>query len=214
MGYFEARAAAQNLKRYFDLVKVFYRFIEPNERDVILKEYPQFAGDGTVNDNRSIKVELNRLSVRVYWALRRIDAPLDYTIEHTGTEYDIEKHKNVKTRRNAHVNIILDQFQPNFHKNINLFDAYEMLVNVMEKAIPLYESIRKSFWKRWINPIWLLAAVLRIPVSVLEYMGIDTSTHQTNKFVYWLIQSIMLIALALLCFRLGLPGMSLISLKP
>lgn len=212
MGYFEARTSTQNLKRYFDLIKIFYYFADNSEREEILKKYPQFVGDRTPGDNRSIRTELNRLSVRVYWALLRLHSPLDYTIEHTDTEYDIEKHKNIKTKRRVRVNIILDQFQPNFHKDISPSEAYEILVNIMEQAIPIYESIQKSFWRNLINPVWIVAMILRVPISLLEYMGIDTNNHETNKLVYWLIQSIVLIALAFLCLKLGLSTANFIKL--
>jgi hypothetical protein len=209
MGYFEARASAQNLRRYFDLVKIFYRLTDNGEQEEILKKYPQFKGDHTLNDNRLIRIELNRLSVRVYWALLRVRAPLEYTVEHTETEYDTEKHKNIKTKRQVHVNIILDQFQPSFHKDINILEAYEILVNVMEQAVPVYESIQKSYWKNLINPLWVIAMILRIPISLLEHMGINTSSHETNKFIYWLMQSIVLIVLIFLCARLGISAANL-----
>lgn len=204
IGYLEARHAAQNLRRYFDLIKLVYSFLNIDEREEIVKKYPQFKDYNTPNGSRLLRTELNRLSIRVYWALLRVNAPLAFTVEHTGTRYDVEKRKTINTKRKAQVNLILDQFEPDYHKKIDVLDAYEMLVNVMERAIPLYRSIQKNYWKNWVNPIWILATILRIPISLLEYMGIDTRNQQTNKFVYWLIQLIVLIALGLLCVRLRL----------
>lgn len=204
MGYIEARYAAQNLKRYYDLIRIYYHLTDVSEREELLKKFPQYSQSHTQGGRRLLKIELNRLSVRVYWALLRLHAPLDYTIEHTDTEYDIEKHKHVKAKRQAHVNIILDQFQPNFHKDISVLEAYEILVNVMEQAIPVYESIQKSYWRNLINPVWVMAMILRIPISLIEHMGVDTSTRETNRFIYWLIHAIVIIALAFLCLKLGL----------
>lgn len=208
VAFFEAKNVITVLSRYYDLIRLYSDFSDPQEKKEVFKHYPEFK---TINNKTLIKLELNRLSLAAYRALERINAPLEWTFEREDIEFDYNKGKDVSKVKRTSINLVLDQFMPHYNANANHYDAYRGLTSILEQTIPYYEKTARNYWKRWVNPIWWISVILRIPITLIEYMGVDTSTHKINQFIYWLIQALVLVLLSFLCLKIGLSPLSFIK---
>ena len=206
IGYFEARAASVRIDRYYELIKIdnFPTLHDEDERKRLQKKYPElFEKKGMHVKYDQTRKEISKLTASVYRTLDRINAPINWYSEKDDIEYDIEKHKNVKSKKVENYNVILDRNYPAFRSKKGFHDA-EVTYPMLEESRAVYDDIVKKFWKEWINPIWWIARILRLPISLLEYMGVDTETENVNKFVYWLLQALVLLILSFVSLKLGL----------
>jgi len=206
IGYFEARAALERIDRYFELIKIdnFTTIHDENERKRLQKKYPElFEEKGFPVKYDKARKEISKLTASVYRTLDRINAPINWRSEKDDIEYDIEKHKNVKNKKIENYNVILDRNYPTFRSKKGFHDA-EVTYPMLEESRAVYDDLVKNFWKKWINPLWWIARILRLPISLLEHMGVDTETENVNKFVYWLLQALVLLILSFVSLKLGL----------
>jgi hypothetical protein len=207
LGFFEALLASRRLREYYDLIMLenFSYLHDMDERARLEKDYPQyFKKGGSSPEHHKLRKEISRLTVVVHKSLRRINAPTDWREDSEELEYDYEKHKNVKNRTTEEFDVILDRQYP-VYKNKKGFKDTETTYPMLEQSIAVYDSVWKNYWMKIINPLWLIGFILRLPISLMEHMGMNTGSVNINKFVYWLIQVIVLLIISFLALKLGIP---------
>jgi hypothetical protein len=201
IGYFEAKTALRKIDKYYELIKIdnFTTLHDQDERKKLQKQYPELFEENGIGVNyQATRKEISKLTVNVYHALVRINAPINWRNEKEDLEYDFEKQKKVEK-----YNVILDRNYPIF-RNKKGFGDIEVTYPMLEESRAVYSGILKNYWKRLVNPLWWIASLLRLPISLLEYMGVNTETESVNKFVYWLLQLLVLIILSFISLKLGL----------
>lgn len=206
IGYFEAKTALLKIDKYFELIKIdnFTTLHDQDERTRLQKKYPElFEKKGVSVKHQDTRKEISKLTASVHHALDRINAPINWRDEKEDIEYDIEKHKNVKNKKVENYNVILDRNYPVFRNKKGFHDA-EVTYPMLEESRAVYDDAVKNYWKKLTNPLWWIARILRLPISLLEYMGVDTETENVNKFVYWLLQALVLLILSFISLKLGL----------
>lgn len=206
IGYFEAKTALAKIDKYFELIKIdnFTSLRDQDERKRLHKKYPElFDKKGISVNYQYTRKEISKLTASVHRALDRINAPINWRDEKEDIEYDIEKDKNVKNKKVENYNVILDRNYPVFRSKKGLHDA-EVTYPMLEESRAVYDDAVKNYWKKLINPLWWIAIILRLPISLLEYMGVDTETENVNKFIYWLLQALVLLILSFISLKLGL----------
>ncbi len=80
-------------------------------------------------------------------------------------------------------------------------ERLEALTHRLEMAIGAYEERKRDAIRDWFNPLFWIAAVIRIPVSILEFAGL-ISTYEENsaiiKFYGWAVRIAFLSVLVFL----------------
>lgn len=206
ISYFEARTALEKIDKYFELIKIdnFTTLHDQDERKRLQKKYSElFENNSTSVNYQNTRKEISKLTVSVHRALKRINAPINWRDEKEDIVYDIEKHKNVKNKKVENYNLILDRSYPVFRNKKGFHDT-EVTYPMLEESRAVYDDFTKNYWKKLINPLWWIASILRLPISLLEHMGVDTETENVNKFIYWLLQALVLIILSFLSIKLRL----------
>jgi len=198
----ESLNARCRIKKYYDLVRIANLHYNSSEELARLKEsYPQLFDKETVR-HEALRQEISSLTVIVHHHLRRINAPLKWSDQYEEAEYDPEKRRNVRKKKTEDYNIITDRLYP-VYRGKAITDL-EVTYPMLEESIATYNYIWKHYLLNIINPLWLIARILRLPLSLLEYMGVNTETTNVNKFVYWMMQGLVLIILAFISLKLGI----------
>lgn len=206
IGFLEALFASRRIQKYQDLIMIEnITFIhDQDDRDRLQKSYADLFEEGKpVPNYERLRKEINKLTVSVYHNLRRINAPTRWREDTEELEYDIEKHRNVKNKKTENYDVILDRQYQVFRGKKGFKDT-DSTYPMLEQSKAVYDQVWKSYWLRIINPLWWIAFVLRLPISLLEYMGVNTETADINKFVYWLIEAIVLLILGFVALKLGI----------
>lgn len=207
IGFFEAMAALKKIDKYSELIKVdnFTTFhYDQEERKRLKEKYVAFFDEKGIGVNYQLtRKEISKLTASVHRALERINAPLNWREEKEDLEYDSEKIKNVKNKKVVNYNVILDRNYP-VYRSKKGFNDNDVTYPMLEESRAVYDDIVRNYWKKLINPLWWIALVLRLPISLLEYMGVETETENINKFVYWLLQALVLLLLSFASLKLGL----------
>jgi len=206
IGFFEAKFAAKTLRRYLDMIRLdnFVHFHDEEERRALRKGYPQYfqSKKPKMPIYPKVSKEISKLTVIALYVLQRIDAPTDWSSESEEVEFDFNKGKNVQKSKREDYNLIADRQIPVI-SNKKGFNDSDTTYPILEQSIAYYEHITRNYWKKWINPLWWLAFVLRLPISLLEYMGLDTRTENLNRFIYWFFQALVAAILSLVLVKLG-----------
>jgi len=198
--------ALRKIDKYYELIKIdnFTTLHDQDERKKLQEEYPELFDEKGIGVNyQATRKEISKLTASVYHALERINAPINWRNEKEDLEYDFEKQKKVMKKKVEKYNVILDRNYPVF-RNKKGFGDTEVTYPMLEESRAVYNDVIKNYWKRLVNPLWLIASLLRLPISLLEYMGVNTETESVNKFVYWLLQLLVLIILSFISLKLGL----------
>jgi len=206
IGYFEAKTALRMIDKYYELIKIdnFTTLHDQYERNKLQEKYPElFDENGVGVNNQAARKEISKLTASVYHALKRINAPIYWRSEKENLEYDFEKQKKVMKKKVEKYNVILDRNYPIFRSKKGFGDI-EVTYPMLEESRAVYSDVVNNYWKRLVNPLWWIASMLRLPISLLEYMGVNTETESVNKFVYWLLQLLVLIILSFISLKLGL----------
>jgi hypothetical protein len=206
MGLLEAILGARILRYYKDLIlmQCFVYFGDKDERSRLAKKYDKFFTEGKINPNfKTVNKEVNKLTARLHFVLERINAPTEWSIKSQELEYDYDKKRNVETKTKEHFDVILDRQFPSFRKHMGFRDI-ELTIPMLEQAIGYYDLVWQRYWLKIINPLWWIAVVARLPISLMEHMGVNTATENINKFVYWLVQGLVILILSFIAFELGI----------
>jgi hypothetical protein len=99
-------------------------------------------------------------------------------------------------------------FPDNYHQ-----ERLEALMHQLELAIGAYEERKRSALRDWFNPLFWIAAVIRIPVWILELAGL-ISAHEEHsaivKLYGWAVRiAFLLVLLFLAAFLAKKAGISL-----
>ena len=177
---------------------------DQDERNRLQKEYSSlFEDDKPQPKFEKLSREINKITVQVSWSLRRINAPTQWREDTEDLEYDFEKHRNTKNKKTEHFDVILDRQYP-IYRNKKGFKDAETTYPMLEQSKAVFDSVWKNYWMRLINPLWWIAFILRLPISLIEYMGVNTETANVNKFIYWLVQALVLLILSFVALKLGI----------
>lgn len=206
IGFLEALNASRRIQKYHDLIMIenFSYIHDEDERNRLRKDYAHlFESDKPQPKYEKLRKEINKLTVQVYWSLRRINAPTRWREDTEELEYDLDKHRNTKNKKTENFDVILDRQYPVYRNKKGFKDA-ETTYPILEQSKSVFDSIWKKYWMRLVNPLWWIAFVLRLPISLIEYMGVDTETTNVNKFIYWFVQAIVLLVLSFIALKLGI----------
>lgn len=78
---------------------------------------------------------------------------------------------------------------------------FDLVLDTLDRTIGVFREIR--FRRITDFPIWLIAFILRIPITIIEYMGFDTKSNVVEKVLSFVIQAIWLIALGIISAYFG-----------
>ena len=87
-------------------------------------------------------------------------------------------------------------FPENYHRQ-----RLEALMRRLEMAIGAYEERKQNAIRDWFNPLFWIAAVIRIPVSILEFAGLISAYEEHSaiiKLYGWAIRIALLFVLVFL----------------
>jgi len=87
-------------------------------------------------------------------------------------------------------------FPENYHRQ-----RLEALMRRLEMAIGVYEERKRNAIRDWFNPLFWIAAVIRIPVSILEFAGLISAYEEHSaiiKLYGWAIRIAFLFVLVFL----------------
>jgi hypothetical protein len=87
-------------------------------------------------------------------------------------------------------------FPENYHRQ-----RLEALMLRLEMAIGAYEERKRNAIRDWFNPLFWIAAVIRIPVSILEFAGLISAYEEHSAIVKlygWAVRIAFLFVLVLL----------------
>jgi hypothetical protein len=204
IGYFEAKSAINLLMRYEDLVRHFYNFSGGIQAARPIEEL--IKKDEKKHPWEQIKTEIIKMTSRMHRCFYRIGLSPIISWTSNEREYDYEKHipKFVDKEHKADIFMDFLFLSQQDSNGLKRQSAYEYIIMNIETAIGEYERIKNKAWKRWFNPLWIIATILRTPISIMEFMGVDSDNEKTSNFIFWLIQALMAILLLLLITRLGL----------
>lgn len=206
IGLLEAILADRLLSYYKDLVLLqsYTFFSDMEERGRLSEKYKNLFNVDEINPRFNIvNKEINRVTARVHGTLRRVNAPTRWSSTTKELEYDFEKRHNVTTKNKHSFDVIIDRQYPQYTKHRG-FDDLGLTIPMLEQSIGLYKAIWHRYWMRLLNPIWWIAFVARLPISLMEYMGINTETESINRFIYWLVQALMVLILSIVALKLGI----------
>lgn len=206
IGFFEALQSAKGIHHYYELVRLqnFSYIHDQTDRDELKNKYPEFFSDANPMPNQAlVSKEINKYTVTTYNALQRINAPTSWRSDTEELEYDFDDHKNKKVKKTEKYDVILDRQYP-VYRNKRGFNDTETTYHMLEEAEAVFDHIWKTYWRKIINPLWWIAFILRLPIGLMEHMGLNASTENINKFVYWLTQAIVLLILSFASVKLGI----------
>ena len=75
---------------------------------------------------------------------------------------------------------------------------FDMTIDVLDQVIGYYKEVRYRRLINLLNPLRIVASILRIPISVLEYMGFDARGTAANTVLSIIIRFIWILFLAIL----------------
>lgn len=206
IGFFEAFAAAKRIQKFHDLIMIenFSYIHYEEERKRLQNKYVQLFEDNQLQPKyEKLRKEINILTAHVYFNLRRINAPTRWRSDTHELEYDYDKHRTAKKKNTENFDVVLDRQFPVYRTKKGFNDA-DTTYPMLEQSQAVYDYMWRHFWVKIINPIWWLAFVLRLPISLMHFMGVDTETANMNRFTYWLVQAIVLIILSFIALKLGI----------
>jgi hypothetical protein len=206
IGFFEAYAASKRIQRFHDLIRIEnFTYIQyEDERLRLQNQYKDlFEANNIQPKYEWIRKEINFLTAHVYFNLRRINAPTRWSANTHELEYDYDKNRSAKKKKTENFDVVLDRQFPVYRTKKGFNDA-DTTYPMLEQSQAVYDYIWKHYWFKIINPVWWLAFVLRLPISLMHFMGVDTETANMNRFTYWLVQAIVLIILSFIALKLGL----------
>jgi hypothetical protein len=208
IGYYEATRALSKIDEYIDLLKLLTNFINPDDKKIIQDKYPEYQTLDHKNLSR-IRQRVTQLSLPMIILFNRINLSPLYEYGGIEKEYNQDKNRWERIHKKTTKNLFIGIFDT---PSITEPRQFEFLMEHLEVARGGYSYIKSLSKRRWKNPIWWLAQILRIPISIIEFAGINTQNEATSKMVYWIIQVLMGIVLALLIVRLGLPLKTIFNL--
>ncbi len=201
INYLEAATAIKDLKRYLDLVRHCFNYATDINEAKPLKEL--ISNYDKKRQYQQLTTEIQKMAGVITHRFYRNGLSSKYNVSTEDPEYDSTgKIKNKREERFVELFLNFDTLVK--AKYIHRQSLYEYTTGIIETVIGDYDRIRLEERKRWLNPVWIIAQVLRIPISIMEYMGINTNDKRTNNFVFWLVQALVLILLLLLLVKLGL----------
>jgi hypothetical protein len=183
IGFFESQRALRSLEKYLDLVRHFFNFgegiMQAKQLETLI---PNFQKEESYFLLRN---EILSCSNDVYIRMLRIN--FQTHLAYQKVEYlENGKTKIIKKEVDMFHNILKLQSITNLtHQQI-----YEQLTENLIMAIGFYKKIRSRSWKLWFNPIWIIAYFLRIPISIMEFMGVNVNSDKTNNFVVWIVYTL------------------------
>ncbi|HEY1085228.1 MAG TPA: hypothetical protein VGE34_00695 [Candidatus Saccharimonadales bacterium] len=202
LGFIQSILASYRIRKFRDYVKLSaWAHIDSEERENLKKRYEKFFAKDKVKI-KLVQEEIDKIFIPVFHSLKLINAPLEWVTSKVDDVYDEEKEKYVKKNITRKYNIVVDMACLNLPRMTS--SKFAILDHILIQAEAQYARA----WKRYLflifNPIWIIARILRIPIGVMERMGVDTRNRHINKLVYWFIQAIVLIALTVVAIQLGI----------
>jgi hypothetical protein len=203
ISFLEAVLASVKLNEYKDLIMLSdWNWVDQEDRERLKRQKPEFFNGDTVNSKKTLH-EINRMTVYVHHKLKRINAPLIWTHSKVEDAWDEETQSYLKKYTKNTVKLVIDK--PTIHRKFfSSRTGHDVFISTLEQAQAHYELLWKRYFLRVINPAWYVAVILRFPLSVMEYMGVDTGNRRVNTFVYWFVQALILLLILFIAYKIGI----------
>ena len=76
--------------------------------------------------------------------------------------------------------------------------TFDTVINTLDQMIGFYSEIRTRLLIGYLNPLKLIAWILRIPITILEYMGFDAQGNTAEKVLSIMLHGIWILFLSVL----------------
>jgi len=86
------------------------------------------------------------------------------------------------------------------HPSANRFN---MTLDSLDQTIGYFKELRFRTFLGFFNPLKVIASILKMPISILEYMGFDIRGNIGEKLLTIIIQAIWIVFLTILSLRFG-----------
>jgi len=137
--------------------------------------------------------------------LNKLVVPVARDMDMAGIRHDVAVSGGEmgKPDRKVQYDLLADFtiFPENYHHQ-----RLEALMRRLEMAIGAYEERKRNAIRDWFNPLFWIAAVIRIPVSILEFAGLISAYEEHSaiiKLYGWAIRIAFLFVLAFLAAYLA-----------
>jgi len=195
-GYFASRRILYDLKSFRDLILHYIPFVGYEEQaSRPLEEILPGDVKSTSEKHRTLKQKINELIpiVRMHFTNAGIEREISVRLPEPGgkkerREYDLISH-----------------FFELPHDPSATY--YEMLLSVIDRAIGFYEQIKRAVFRDLFNPIFWVACIFRIPLLIIQKMGMVSTKEaasQIFKIYIWMIRILVGFILIFIATKLGI----------
>lgn len=188
VGYLASKRAIAELDQYRSLVWHLYGYADdmidnpeliPLEK--LIKDYDR------KHQRKQIKREIDKMVPIILRRFNYVGAP---------TRYKFSEHGIGKS-----LDIVVDIYQDfDFCHQLR----YEVLVSTIHRVMGYYDYTERIVKRFWFNPLYLLARVINLPITIMVYAGVNVESQKSSSLHYWFLQVLMAILLALLIVKLGI----------
>jgi hypothetical protein len=149
-----------------------------------------------------IDQELNRLVPLVHSALERLTIPVVVTV--SDYEHDLASEPLQMKEVRKKYDLIGDYFQLP-RDGGKRQDYFHLVLHTLERGIGGAEELKRRARLRMFNPVWWVAWVVGLPITILEMAGVpmDEATSKGITVVAWLLRLAMFVAVSFAAAKLG-----------
>lgn len=197
LGYFEAKKSVNDLRRFKQLVQHYFHFsVDVTDPDLpdLKKLIPGYV---ETRQHAQLVREINSMIPIIINRYRRASSPQIFSYE-----------KNHHKRK---LDILQDFFQIGEGDWQN---RWTIMIESLDRTIGYYRRVVDTFPKAMLNPAYVCAWVLNIPITILAMSGVNVENKKTASIFYWYLQVAMGIIVTLVIVRLGLSVSSVIKMLP
>lgn len=199
-GYFKCKRILKKLTFFKDLIAhemrepIYLRNARPLE-DLL----PETIGKEKSDAKYLLKREINRLipSVRDCFYLAQIETSID----HISTEYNYD----YKTERNLpREKITTYDFLTHYFEIPKAGNTTSLIMSCMDRAIGWYLNDKEAAFRDLFNPIAWFAKLLKLPLFILNSIGIHSDNKIVSDIYSLFIKLLMVLILAFIATKLGI----------
>lgn len=199
-GYLRCKKIIERLRLFQDLVRNDWRW---GDHIAVARPLETLLPQGTDKSQFPLILEqhINRLVPLVARDLYVAAVETRIRFERTERNYDFEKHIAVFEEKKEIYDVIEHYFDLPRSR-----DSFDAVMAAIERGIGIYEGRKAAAISEKYNPVHWLAALVRLPLTVIEDAGIseDTETHSKFANLYmWALKIILLIILGAIATKLG-----------
>jgi hypothetical protein len=199
-GLFACRRAIDTLKRFQDLVRHYMPLPPDIDFARPLSELIP-AGTKKEHEHSTIEQQINRLAPRVSrdLALAGIDTHVSLS------KWEEKEFGGLEMEKVSLDQDLIGNYFDMQHGGSSL-QTHRMLMYAIEEGIGVYESFKSAAMRRMFNPITWVAAVVRLPITILERAGVESGEASSGvvKAYGLLLRVLMLVIVLFIAAKLGI----------